>query len=692
MHAEVPAEPAHHWVTRLGVKLYRYRALFRQRWWLLAIAVGAGLLLGSILIVLKPVRFKSEGRMVVSEQIETAENSQFLEQQSNYAETQVMIMQSPDVLDRTRRRLALEGVQLSGSVKVEAMVEPRTFIFTISGIGREAEPTRRYVQALMEEFINYKREKRRDSAASSASQIGVELDKLRAEVRDKEDALHKFAEQNDMAFWDEQGKTSAKFLSDLKTQQANLLNELHRLETLSSEDLLNRPAQSIQPSAKGPDGSVVQTDPGIGSDLSTEYFEKTRQLVQLQAEFKERSRIWKPKHPRLKALRDSIDSLNRLIDTIKEQTRESSTARIASIKAELGSLDASITTWESKVLEASRKDAEYQRLKDTLTRTQGLYEKLLLSMQSSEVVNKVTPETLQILQQATLAKRVSRGIVTHLALGLILGLLAGGGLLVFLDRADDRFASSSEIVEQFTEPVLGQIPGAESSRTADGLLLIQPEDDRYMFAEAFRSLRSSLIFIPGDKPAKLILVTSAIPGEGKSTVASNLAITLALAGSKTLLVDCDLRRGDLAHLFDADGRVGFSTVLRGEVPWRDACQPTKYAHLSLLPRGPVTNQSSELILSGNIENLLAEFREAFDFVIFNTSPILATDDTPSIAPRFDGTLLVMRAQFTSARSTHNALNALYQRRVNLFGLVLNGIDTGMPDYYYYQYPKYYAAQ
>jgi capsular exopolysaccharide synthesis family protein len=692
MDAETSAVPMHHWVTRLGVKFYRYRTLVKQRWRVLAITVGAGLFLASILLFLKPVAYESVGQLMVSEPINASEGSQYIEQQAEYAETQVIVMQSPDVIDRTRRRLALENVQLSGTVKIDARIEPRSKIFTISGIGAEPETTRRYVEVLMEEFINYKREKRRDASVTTASQIGTELNKLRDEVRQQEDQLHKFTELNDMAFWEEQGKTSARFLSDLKTQQANLLTELHRLETLSSEDLLNRPVQAAQPSARGAEGALTQPDTALGADLNTEYFQKTRELVQKQAEFAERSRTWKPKHPRLKALKDSIDDLNRLLETIKQQTKESSSARVSSIKAELGSLEESIKIWEKNVLEASRKDAEYKRLNAALTRTQGLYEKLLLSMQSVEVSKNVAQETLQIMQHASAAKRVSRGIVTHLLLGIILGMLAGGGMLVFLDRTDDRFASSSEIVEQFTEPILGQIPSAEASHTDDGLPLIQPEDDRYMYAEAFRSLRSSLLFIPGDKPAKLVLVTSAIPNEGKSTVASNLAITLALSGSNTLLVDCDLRRGDLAHLFDTDGRFGLSNVLRGELPWKDACQQTKYPKLTLLPRGPVTNQSSELILSGNINELLAEFRAGFDFVIFNTSPILATDDTPSLAPRFDGTLLVMRAQHTSARSTHNALNALYQRQVNIYGLILNCIDVGMPDYYYYQYPKYYTAQ
>jgi succinoglycan biosynthesis transport protein ExoP len=247
------------------------------------------------------------------------------------------------------------------------------------------------------------------------------------------------------------------------------------------------------------------------------------------------------------------------------------------------------------------------------------------------------------------------------------------------------------VLATFTEPILGQIPNVADSRANARLPLLQPDDERYTYAEAFRSLRSSLIFMPNQSDLKTLLVTSAIPDEGKSTIASNLAITMAAGGAKTLLVDADLRRGDLSMIFETEGKAGLSNVLRGEVPWTAATQETRYPMLTLLPRGPVTNQSGELLLLPILEKLFEEMRAAYDLIIFNTAPILATDDTPTLAPHFDGTLMVMRAEFTRARLTQNALKTLYQRQVIVLGLILNCIDSEMPDYYYYRYPKYYAA-
>ena len=276
-------------------------------------------------------------------------------------------------------------------------------------------------------------------------------------------------------------------------------------------------------------------------------------------------------------------------------------------------------------------------------------------------------------------------------IGLIAGFVMGMVVLILMDRADDRVSSSTEMLDHFSEPILGQIPNVNDTRQETGLPLLQEEDDRYTYAEAFRSLRSSLIFMPNQAELKTILITSAIPNEGKSTIASNLAVTMAASGARVLLVDADLRRGDLAQLFDTDGRFGLSSILRGEVPWKEAVQTTKYPTLSLIPRGPVTNQSGELLLKPQLIGLLDEFKDLYDLTIFNTAPILAADDTPTLAPNFDGALMVVRAAFTSARLSKNALNMLYQRQVNVLGLVLNCIDAEMPDYYYYRYPKYYAA-
>lgn len=681
------APSSHDWMTRFRLKFYRLKTLIRRRWWVLALTTSIGLAVEAWLLFSTPTTYRSTGLLSVSERLKIPEGTQVREEEEHFYGTQLQMLQNQDILARAQRRLALDSPQLSGTVEITPTLTPRTSIFTIEGIGSNPEYTRRFVDAVMEEFINFKREQLGQTTNTAMTQISAELARLSNERDSREKEMQQFIKTNNMAFWDEQGKTAAKYLSDLKTRQANLATELQSLENLTTEQLLSRPSQQ---------NSTGQNDPSSGqsataSDLNRQFTLKSQELIQKQSEVAEKSRIWKADHPKLIALKNDVAALQRLLSTIKVQNRETSQVRVEAIKAELAGLDTSVKEWETKVMEASQKDAEYQRLEGALNRTNKLYEQLLLSIRQIGIGEKVDTGSLQIMQHATLSVEVPRGTVRRLLTGLALGMIVGGLLLMLLDRADDRFSSSTEIMEHFPESILGQIPNVELNRGEGGIPLLQTEDERYSFAEAFRSLRSSLIFMPNQSELKTLLVTSAIPGEGKSTIASDLAITMAVAGARVLLVDSDLRRGDLATLFETDGRLGLSSVLRGEVPWKSVAQATKYPKLLLLPRGPVTNQSGELLLRPLMDQLLAEWKSEFDLVIFNTSPILATDDTPTIAPNFDGTIMVMRAQFTSARLVRNSLNALYQRQVNVLGLVLNGVDTEMPDYYYYQYPKYYAA-
>jgi len=220
--------------------------------------------------------------------------------------------------------------------------------------------------------------------------------------------------------------------------------------------------------------------------------------------------------------------------------------------------------------------------------------------------------------------------------------------------------------------------------------LLEADDARHVFAESYRNVRSSIFFMPYDGPRpKTLLITSAVPNEGKSTVASNLAITMAFSGASTLLIDADLRRGALRESFGVSSKIGLSEVLKQEVNWREVVVPTSYPNLFLLPRGKILPQPSEHLLRESTDTILKEIYAYYDYIIIDSSPVLAADDTTSLAPKIDATLFVVRLSHTSARLTRKALQLLYDRQVNVPGIILNFVDTSLPEYYYYQYSEYY---
>ena len=261
---------------------------------------------------------------------------------------------------------------------------------------------------------------------------------------------------------------------------------------------------------------------------------------------------------------------------------------------------------------------------------------------------------------------------------------------MLVERLDDRMNSFTELQELFDEDVLGQVPRELSIASKKHTSLIEPGDPRHSFVEAYRNLRSSLLYMAetGERP-KTILITSSVPNDGKSMTAANLAITMASSGSRVLLVDADMRKGSLHRLFGVPAEPGLSDVLGKGTAWESTVHATKFSNLSVLPAGAFTVQSSEFFISDVTKNFLQEAVGKYDYVILDTVPVMAADDVTSLAPQVDGVLFVIRAAYTSARVARASLESLYQRQVHVLGIVFNAIRPTSVGYYYYKYRDYY---
>lgn len=204
-------------------------------------------------------------------------------------------------------------------------------------------------------------------------------------------------------------------------------------------------------------------------------------------------------------------------------------------------------------------------------------------------------------------------------------------------------------------------------------------------AEAVRTLRTNLQYMSFDKPLRSIIVTSALPAEGKTTVAGNLALALADAGNRTIIVGVDLRKPSVHQLFNCDNSVGVTSVLTGHATLEQALQKTDHPNLELLASGPLPPNPAEMLGSRAMRSLIDELTHAADKVIFDAPPLIAVTDAALLAPALDGALLVVRVGYTPREIARQAKEQLEKVNAPLLGVVANRIHVGRESAYYYYY-------
>ena len=675
----------------LRARVYRYSLLLRKYWWLPLMILSASLLVQGVRYFLSEPLYVSTGRMMVAPRIMTKESAVYTEELTNYFGTQVSLMQSEEIKRRAARTVEASHPDLKGfSAELGVQQEPKASIFILRVTSADPKYSQLFADACMSEFLEFKRDMRGETSQKTVDAVAKQLTELEKAIADLDTKIFEFKQENNIIFLQEQGNYVGSYLVDLNKQLAELKKESQLLDLMNIDQTLERQAQGAEggPTKDGSGSAALMEGP------QSEFIQTKRQLQRSKARLEQMSKYLRPKHPKILALKDDITRNERKLEIVRQQSQEAVQEKRQAIQLQISNLEKIVAESETKALEVGRKMAEFEKMKTERDRQKQLYDSLLGTVQNVNVSQDVSQFDVNILEQATVAISIKPGFARSLLLGLGVGLILSGGLLFLLDRFNDRVATVVELTEHFTEPIYGQVP--EEAPDADGRLpLLNPQDTRHVYAESFRNIRSSLRFVGADglKKSRIIIVTSPTPGDGKSTITANLALTLSFATThKVLLIDGDMRRGGLHRLFGLEGEPGLAEVLSGEADWRKVIQPTRYKNLSFLSAGEPTSHPGELIFSAACETMMEELRQEFEVVIFDTAPVLAVDDTPSLAPKVDGTLVLYRAGRTSCRLMRNTLEALYSRNAKVLGIIFNGVDPKQPEYGYYKYTEYYYSK
>lgn len=686
-------------------RLHPYWAGLKRFWWLPVIlaAVAAG---GMLVYVQKlpPPPFTSYGAMSIS--IRSAADNVALNVSEDLAMTQMEIMTSPEMKRRTDSKTqALFPTEPVCPVRISVTPISRGGLFQMEAQGTSGGYVQKFLDTFMDEFLALRIESRQTNLDRTVMVIQAQLESERRLLAEKMKKLNDFQKKYSLDLLKEKSLSSAGLYAQLLAKSEDLRLELELLKKLSLEQQLDREtrrgaaqgaAQRVtKPAGKAADstgdGSEDPLTAGKNDALQGIYATR-QQLELLRFQQQEYAKDLKPKHPKMIELAESIARTEKSLAVLTEQAEAQIESRKRRVEVEVNYLKEASAQAEKRAEEANELLTEHDQLKAEVTSLVPRIEKLQEAIRTIELKDALTIETLSKVRMASDPVQYPIKKLPRLLLAAGLGIILGLGIIGLVVFLDDRVKSLTALKEAFQEPIVGQVPEVRPKVEGELIELVKVDDERHSFAEAFRNIRSSILFMEEENQRpKTIIITSSIPEEGKSSVSANLARTMAFAGSRVLLVDGDQRRCSLNEKLQMPMEPGFSDVLTKKMKLEDVALQTEVPNLWFLPRGTAIKNPGELFIGSPANDFLRDVYDKYDFILIDTPPVLAADDTTSLAPKVDGVLFVLRGEFTSARLARQSLELLYNRHTRVLGLVYNRANLFLPEYSYYKYASYYQT-
>jgi polysaccharide biosynthesis transport protein len=678
--------------TKTPFRLLRFLGFLRKYWWIPVSTLAIGLALEGGYVYWKEPAFVSYASMWETVKLKLPEGGVFSEDMQNYVGTLNGLLQSETLRQQalalikastndTAIVLNKKGEPLPVAIRVSGNAKSSS-VFGIQAISSNPRFTQAYLNAIMAAYLDYKKNVRQEVSGDTLASISEQMQRWERDLNTEQNALLAFERTNNLALLREEASITGSYLAKLKTELSDLQLEAK---------LLNAPTNEPDSGTNGAVAVNPEINPALPAGSTAEHRASFKELEMMKLEREKLITYLRPEHPKIVKLDAEIERAEQLQKIYQRQNQDQLNAARQANQMRIDSVIASVKEWEAKAEQANAIIAEAERLKMNIQRIQSVYDRLVLLVQNVGISRKIDQENLAILEPATPSKRSYASEKNGLMLAVLGSLAVSLGVIFLISVRDDRFTSVTEINSTLGDSVVGLLP--EVVEEGGGVMpLLALNDPRHVYAESYRSLRSAILFQPaGEKRPKVLLITSAMPNEGKSTVAANLGRTLALSGSRVLLVDGDLRKGHLHRQLGLKKEPGLPELLNQTCDPDKVMQKDAQANLTFISCGHLhTGNPGDLFLSSGLDEFLARWRREFDYVLIDSSPVFAADDASCLAPKVDGTLFVVRSKHSSARTVRDALDLLAQRQAKLLGVIFNGVDTSARSYYYYKYTDYHT--
>jgi capsular exopolysaccharide synthesis family protein len=509
-----------------------------------------------------------------------------------------------------------------------------------------------------------------------------QLEDQKAKVLASQQALQTYRAKNNAAAVDDRQNVTIQRLTALT---ANV--------TQAKIELVDREARFRQLQGLRTSNETLESLPEV---VGNEYIQSVKARIDQLSEEETRlmAQNFGPEWPALVQVRQSMATQRKLLAGEIEKIASSIEAEHQSAQAKVTNLEQQVAREQGAAMSIDQKAVEYSALEREASSAQTLYESLLQSVSQSTMAGDFKGTNVRVVDRAEFPEwpvlPQSRRDITMAALG---GLVLALGLAFGFEYFDSRIKSPDEVKAFLGLPFLGMIPSVTTKDPNGEAPMLSP-DVPPSFAEAIRAVRTAVLFSSADEGARSVIVTSTGPSEGKTLISSSLAISLAQAGQRTLVVDADMRRPRLHEALGRSQEPGLSNVLVGEASLADAARQTQEKNLWVLSAGHIPPNPAELLGSRKFDELMADLKRRFDWIVIDAPPVMPVTDAAVLAHGSGGVLFVIGSEMTPRQSATAAVEQLRGASAKFIGVVLNRVNVHRHGYYYSpyyrkEYNKYY---
>ena len=705
-----------------GPHLLDYLIILRKHQWLILAFLVTVVTVATIAsFKMKPV-YQATARVEVDQ--ESQNDLQFHDQNSSgsmdfdaYIETQTKILQSETLalqtinsLDlghypefggapnapnfaqgsTTTKRPAILGAFL-GALSVKRV--PNSNLVEVTFAAQDPQLAAQVANTHLQNYIEQNFRSKYDATTQASTWLSAELEELRLKVEKAEDARIAYQRANQIWQIDEKQNITTQKLADLSkavTEAQTALAEkeaLYRMAESGNIDAL--------PAAR--ESGVIQDLLKRKSDLDQQYAEAMNQ--------------YGPNFPKVQRLAAQQREVNDDLAGARKVVAEGIQEEYNAARNHVQILQDSLDTQKEQTDDLAQKLVQYSILQHDADSNRQLYDNLLQKLKEAGITAGLRSSNIRVVDPALVptapsAPQKARNIL----LAFVVGLVGGIGLALFREYFDNTIKSPDEIESLTGLPSLAVVPSmpglnghhhgplpalsrsAPPSDPSTSVELVSHLQPKSQISEAFRALRTSLLLSQASHPPQVILVTSALPREGKTTSAVNLAVTFAQLGDRTLLIDADLRKPGIRRALNlpAGKEEGLSSYLAGVASLDEVITPhPTINNLAAVAAGPVPPSPADLLSSHRMREAITELRRQYKFIVIDSPPVMAATDAVILSALTDGVLLVVRSGETSKVAFTRTRDLLSGVRCRLLGVVLNAVDSRAPDYYYsYRYYPY----